>query len=70
MLAERKVLLSWYYVFFNCSRNKFEVLIVNVFFRKVLALQILRYSRTLLAFNYVFHSFLFDFSRDLKMFSM
>ena len=51
MLAESKVLCPGYDVFFNCSRTKFEILIVIVFFGKVIALQILRYSRTLLAFN-------------------
>ena len=45
------------------SRTNFEVLIVNVFFCEVLAVQILRcaLSRALLAFNNFFHALLFDF---------
>ena len=48
-------------MFFKCSRTKFEVLIVNLFICKILALQILCYFRTLLAFNQVFHALVFDF---------
>ena len=50
MLARGRINCSGYYVLFECSRTQFEVLIVNVSFSAVLALQILRYSRTPLAF--------------------
>ena len=42
MLGQRKDLLSGLLRVVKCSRIKFEVLIVNVFFCKILASQILR----------------------------
>ena len=51
MIAKKEDLIPGYFVFFNCYQSMFEVPVVNVFFCKVLAVQILRYSRALLALN-------------------